>query len=52
MNRTLSFRELRIDIASKLPEEEEEANNNLGVGASKSGPGRNIPCEDNYMYHM
>ena len=52
MNRTLSFRELRIDIAAKLPDAEEEANNNLGLLASKSNPARNIPCEDLYMYHM
>ena len=52
MNRTLSFRELRIDIAQELPQEEAEANSNLGLLGAKSNPARNMQAEKDYDYHM
>ena len=52
MNRTLSFRELRIDIASKLPEAEEEMNSNLGLLGAKSAPTKHMHVDPGYDYHM
>ena len=40
MNRTLSFRELRIDILAKLPEDEEIDQNNMGLLGAKTNPAK------------
>lgn len=50
MNRTFSFRELRIDIKETLPEEEEETHSNLLMGMKKNSRTR-IPADTGYMYH-
>lgn len=51
MNRTYTFRELRIDILEQLPEEDEDMHNFQNLTA-KSNPARNMPVEDDYMYHV
>ena len=48
MNRTLSFRELRLDISSKPPEDEDEQHANANKGASV----REMPPDPGYDYHM
>ena len=50
MERTLSFRELRIDISPKLSSEEEEKLNM--VGGQNSNAVKQMPPDQGYMYHM
>ena len=52
MNRTLSFRELRIDILAKLPEDEEIDQNNMGLLGAKTNPAKQMAADDGYVYHM
>ena len=52
MNRTYTFRELRIELIEHLPQAEEEESKSLGLVATKHNPAHNLPVEKNYVWHL